>query len=247
MIRQLSFCVLTALLTVFAGVTPASAALIPYSGYDINDAVISGHGLWSHTYSGTIVPGVAFSNAGYGGTTATYSGVGSGTLNDGVIGTSLSSAQLFVTPSASDGTVIDPAIFLTLPFGYTIDAVSLFGGNFGNLIPGKITGVKVTLLKTDFTTVSQTFTTSPFGPSFGQGQVNDLITLTGSSLDGVPAYTVILSDFTGPLFDNWFSLTEIQLDGNLAPTSSAVPEPASLVLFGLGALGLVGCRRRRSS
>ncbi len=229
----------------FAGLS-AQAAPVPISGYDINDAVISGHGgSWAHTFSGTITPGVAFVNNGFAGTTATYSGVGSGTLNDGIIGNTLGTSQLFVTPQASDGTFINPTVFLTLPFAYTLSTLDIFGGDImGNGIPGSLTGLTVTLLKTDFTTVSESFATTGFGAVGGGGvPINDNVSFLGSSLDGVAAFAVFLSDFQGTNA-NWFSITEIELDGQLA-SNPAVPEPSSLALFGLGVVCLGAFRRRR--
>lgn len=224
------------------------AAPVPISGYDINDAIISGHGSWSHIFSGTITPGVAFLNNSFGGTTATYSGVGSGTLNDGIISASISSSQLFVTPMASDGTAINPTVFLTLPFAYTIDNINIFGGDItDNAIPGAITGVTVTLLKTDFTTVSETFATTASGPTVNSigVLVNDAVSLIGSTLDGVPAFAVFLSAFQGTI-GNWFSIAEIELDGTqFVDPGNNVPEPTAMVLFGLGAVCLVAARRWR--
>jgi len=55
----------------------AQAALIAIDHYDINDAVLSGHGNWQHTYGGTITPGTPFFQNGQFGTTASYFG-GSG-------------------------------------------------------------------------------------------------------------------------------------------------------------------------
>jgi PEP-CTERM motif len=205
---------------------------------------------WAHIYTGTITPGTGFVNNTFFGTTALYNGVGNGTLDDGVIGTSLSADQLFVTPQASDGTVINPAIFITLPFAYTINTIELYGGDFGgNTIPGILTGVTVTLFGPSGT-FSEVFTTTAFGPSFtgGSGPVDDRVTITGPSLDNVPAFLIILSDFQGTEL-NWFSLTEIKADGQLFPEhGGSVPEPGSLILLGAGAgaLGLWILRRRRS-
>ncbi|HOW76647.1 MAG TPA: hypothetical protein P5102_18220 [Candidatus Competibacteraceae bacterium] len=62
-------------------VTLANAVEISIDHYDINDAVESGHGNWSHIYNGTITSGANFTNFGFLGTTATYQ-FGSGTLNE---------------------------------------------------------------------------------------------------------------------------------------------------------------------
>lgn len=233
--------------------TAYGAVQIPISGYDINDAVISGHGLWSHSFSGTITPGAGFVHNTFPGTKATYSGVGSGTLNDGVISTSIGANQLFVAgPTATDGTSFDPTIFLTMPAAYTVETIDLYGGGEFevNGIPGAFTGVTVTLLKTDFTTISETFVTSEFGPLNGATGVliNDRIDLTGSTLDGVAAYTVILSDFTGTgHIGGWFSITEVELFGDRFVDPGRVPEASTLAIWTLGGLTAAAVYRRRKS
>lgn len=219
---------------------------LPISGYDIGDAVLSGHGNWAHTYDGTITPGFIFTNNSFPGTQATYSGVGNGTLTDGVIGSTESTTQLFVpAPGATDGTPLDPFITFTLPLAYTVDQIDIYGGDIpGNGIPGAITEVVVELLLTDFTTVSETFSTTGFGTVMSAlgVPVNDRIDLTGSSLEGLGAYAVTLYGFVTPgagggisgTEGGWFSITEVEMFGDLAPIPPGnVPEFESAVIWGL--------------
>jgi hypothetical protein len=242
---------LSALVSSFALMSvSALAAPIPISGYDINDAVLSGHGNWFHTYTGTITPGVNFVNQSNAGTTALYNGGGNGTLTDPSSGTSPSNTQLFVTPAATDGTPINPEIFFTLPFAYDVNTIDLFEGTFSgvnacNAIPGSLTGVTVTLLGPGGTR-SQALSLSPFGLNNCSTSrlVNGALDLTTTSLDNFPAFAVFLSDFQGTL-DNWFSLAQVTIDGDLATTD--VPEPATLVLLGGSLVGLGLMRRRRKT
>lgn len=212
------------------GISAASAAPVSIISYDFFATPLSGHGNWSHAYGGTIaVTGPSFSNNGSPGTLANYSG-GSGTLNDGVIGSSTGNTHLFVAPRASDGTPIAPVITLYLGGMFTINTIEIFAGTFGNAIPGTLTGMTVGLAASSAALVSTAFNT-----------VDDRLTITGSPLDGLVDNKIVLSLPTGGWFE-WFSITEIKIDGTAA---SAVPEPMSLALFGFGLAGLGLIRRRR--
>lgn len=195
----------------------AQADPIAITGYDITDAVTSGHGLWAHTYTGTITNGASFNHNGYAGTKATYSGFGSGTMNDGIIGSTVDTSQLFVTPAASDGTPIRPVITFALESTGTLNTIEIYGGdNTGNVIPGQITSVRVKLVGPGGM-AEQVFTTEPFGINNGGGvPVNDRITIAGSSLAGFAASQIVLSDFQGT-FANWFSIAEVRVDGAAGP------------------------------
>ncbi|WP_169977439.1 PEP-CTERM sorting domain-containing protein [Tautonia rosea] len=233
-------------LTLLVPVAGARGEQILLSKYDIDDAVLSGHGNWAHTYSGTITPGASFVNF-VNGRLGTYRG-GGGTLTDGVIGSTLQTSQLFVTPQATDGTVIRPVITFFLDAVFTLDTIDLYGGDIpNNGIPGELTGVTVTLVTPDLSVVSHAFQTTPFGTvqnTLGS-LVNDRVVLGGSPLEGIAATRVILSDFIGTN-SNWFSLTEVQMFGNRVSVTP-IPEPTSLVLMGTGLLALIGARpvRRR--
>ncbi|MEH2005290.1 hypothetical protein [Nostoc sp.] len=64
----------------------ANAATVKISSYDVTNTHLSGFGGWNHNYNGTI------NSNGNG--TYNYSD-GSGTLNDGLIGTDLGNTHLF--------------------------------------------------------------------------------------------------------------------------------------------------------
>ncbi|MBS1830586.1 MAG: PEP-CTERM sorting domain-containing protein [Acidobacteria bacterium] len=219
---------------------PLMAAPVTIVSYDITDAALSGHGgPWAHTYSGTITPGASFTNSGFSGTIATYSG-GSGTLNDGVLG-GIAASQLFVQGSPTTGPTINPVLTLHLSGSFVINSISIFGGEHQNAIPGCFTGVTVGIGSS-----SSAIATTAFGTSAGSCFRNDLALITGSALDGIATSTITLSQFTGPLYFNWFSITEIQIDGT--PADGAIPEPSqtALIGFGLSAMTLLLRRRAKS-
>ncbi|MDD2760831.1 MAG: VPLPA-CTERM sorting domain-containing protein [Methylomonas sp.] len=212
--------------------------------YDINDAVLSGHGNWFHNYSGNITPGNQFTNLGNAGTLATYQG-GSGTLNDGVIGGGINS-QLFVSPAASDGTPIHPTLFLTLDTSqsWLVDRIEIYGGDMAdNRIPGAITSFEVGIIGPNGGAANTPFTTTAFGPALNKDGifVNDSVDLSASILATTPAWALVLSNFQGTVGD-WFSITEIKVYGEAV---SNVPLPASAWLMLSALTGLLAMGKRK--
>jgi PEP-CTERM motif len=207
----------------FAG--SAVAAPVAITSYDITHTPGSGFGGWSHTYNGTIVSDGAGA--------LNYSG-GSGTLNDGVIGTDVNTNHLFQT-------TLNPTITLHLASLVNVGSISIFGGdNPTNTIPGLLGGLDVAV-----GAGSGTFAVSHFGPGtnyFGQLS-NSLVNLTGSGLDTQLVDTIVLSNFTGTAFDFYLSITEITVDG---AAGIRVPEPGTLALLG-AALVAASLRRRRTA
>lgn len=183
----------------------ASADTVSISTYDIIDSPESGAGGWSHTYSQPFVPTgidpVQLVRLG------TYTG-GFGTLNDGVIGTSVSNTHLFFT-----GTRAKPVITLHLSSATFVDTIEIFGGDIDfNAIPGGLSQLNVTIGGS-----SLSLSTEPFGVLGASGTpVNDRVTLVGTPLAEIATDTIVLTDVVG-VFEQ-FSITEITVSGRPAVT-----------------------------
>jgi len=197
------------------------------TGYDVSNADPSGTGGWSHQYSGTIV------NLG---SVRDYTG-GTGTMADGIFGTSPDSTQLFFSES-------DASITVFLDDYYKIDSVSLFGGDPSDAVPGGIDSA-------DFTVGSTSLNLNgfPFGP-LGQSRqlVNDDFLFTSTGLDQIRTNQFTISGISasgGDFNGEWFSISEITVQGTISP----VPEPSTyaLMLGGLGLVGFMAARRRKQA
>ena len=155
--------------------------------YDITDTHTSGQGGWAHTYDGTITTIT--------GNIANYSG-GSGTLNDGIIGTSEQTTQLFYTADTN------PVITLFLDGFYSIDSLLIYGGNItNNGLPGTLTGFDVTV-----NSITESFLTTAQGLTGFSGLSDDFVDFTGSSLAGLVTDRIILSGFDNPTYNALFTI-----------------------------------------
>jgi hypothetical protein len=220
--------------------TAARADTVPIVSYDVQDTPRSGWGGWGHAYTGTITD-TGRTVGGGSSSIADYAG-GSGSLNDGVIDTSLFATQLFTTRNADDGLPIDPVVTLHLGGDFRVDAIRIFGSDTtGNIIPGALVHVTVA-----FGGASLGFATIPFGPPNALGTpADDLIDVAGSALAALATDTIVLRDFQAVFFFapfDQFSITEIAVDGTPAP---ALPEPGTPALLAACAVLLAAALRAR--
>jgi hypothetical protein len=197
-----------------------NASLIPISGYDIQNAVLSGEGNWGNSYTGTITPtgiGSIFQ-------LGDYTGGGSGTLTDGIFSTDeLSTHLLFLADN--------PVITIFLDGLYTIDSLAIFAGDFSNPVPGLIETVTATIGGSSALLNGSLFNT-----------VDSNYDLTFTTLNGLATTSIVLSSFAEGGFSGAFSISEIRLEGALV----SVPEPSMFAIIGI-CVGIVLFRKKKAA
>lgn len=224
-VASLAVSLVLATILVIAAPVPRAAAdeghqLIAIASYDITGTPMSGFGCWGHTYDGTVTDtgrtaGGSVDCSDNGDHIANYRG-GSGTLNDGVIGTS-DATHLFLNGRLDDaGNAINPTITLHLAEPAYVQGISLYGGDIEyNGIPGALTAMTVAIAGKTMTAA-----TAGFGPLNALNvPVDDYFDLDQTEETWYPTSTIVLRDFQaeflGYAFDQ-FSLTEITVDGDPA-------------------------------
>ena len=199
--------------------TSANAGLITITSYDIENATTSGWGGWNHTYNGNI--NITGTNL------ADYTN-GSGTLNDGIIGSYVNDNQLFNTADNAE-------ITLYLDGYYSIDSIKLFGGSNPNALPGGIETIDVF-----FGGITSTLAHVAFG-------VDDFFSTTGSNLNGITTNMIKIFNVPSGNCCGAYNITEIEVIGDLKNAPEQVPEPYTLAIFALGIIGLASRRFKKQS
>lgn len=193
------------------------------TSYDITNAEYPGTGGWQWYYNGTVTPnGGLLNDTG-----------GSGTLNDGVLGTSPANTELF---RSSDNAVITGYLNGNYDL-FNIALYSFDGLTYpGNFIPGVITGADVTI-------GGNTVFINASAPDANDTQWLDL---TGSGLDtiGTTQFTISNVTVNEPLEygNDWYGISEITVNNG---TNGSVPDAASsLLLLAAGFGGMLLARKR---
>lgn len=204
----------------------AAAAPLPVVTYDIQETPRSGFGCWGNSYTGTITDtGRTVSDSAIctpdGNQIVNYSG-GSGTLNDGVISSSVDAIQLLTNRLADDGLPIVPVITLHLAAPSLVSNVNVFGGGVEfNIIPGALNSATV-----EIGGQSAVVAITPTGSPNAMGiYPNGTFDLTNTPLAGLATTTVVLRDFTAAFFGfqiDQVSVTEMTVEGTEAALEVAI-------------------------
>ena len=201
---------------------PVRAELLPVVNYSMPNGYGQAHGgtynYWDATYSNCVANDCTTDGAPLSG--------GTGVLTDGVIPTL---PWYDVSNDAGTGQyvgweIVTPTITFQFPTSETVNQVEL---TVDNSHVGGVTAPEAVVVDG----------TSYPNPAWQFASVPELIDITGLDLTG-SQITVTLDVPT-----QWVFLGEAQFFGSPA---TAMPEPASLAMFGIGLAGLAALRRRQS-
>lgn len=141
---------------------------------------------------------------------ADYS-AGAGTLADGIVGTSTTNTQLFVSGNPDRGGEIAPVLALKFDKVALVSMIRLYGGNIDfNWFPGQITDATVEIggQSVHLTTIPAEGMTA-FGWAF-----DDVLDLTGTPLADIPTDTVVVRDIGYPAStSNQCCISEVEVFG----------------------------------
>jgi hypothetical protein len=191
----------------------AGAAPVAVAGYDVSITPEAGFGTWSHTYTGTITDTGRIVGSQFGCPTCHYVSEqgGGGTLNDGIVPTTVDNDQLLIVGADAVGNRVDPAITIHLATTARVQQIRLSGGDIlANFFPGIITGASVTI---DGATVPLTSIPAGIPNAVGTPE-DDILDLTGTPLATTATDTVTIGGFTAdPAGGGQFVIGEITVDG----------------------------------
>jgi hypothetical protein len=206
----------------------ANAGLITVESYDITNTNLSTHGSWQHTYDGNMT---------LDGTSYDYTN-GSGTLNDGIIGTTDDNTHLF-------NSSLNSVITLFFSETVTLSNFNLYSfANGGNSIPGNISDINIHYNNTLYSLASTGFG----GPSGGNANAHEAFDVSGSVLDGLALDQLTFSINTNTLtsYSSYYSISEVEVFGEASGQGNvSVPEPSTLAIFALGIIGLASRRFKK--
>jgi len=236
-----------------ASTATAASEIIPIRMYEVRgtveDRANSEHPGWSASYTGAVTQeeGLYYYRGGVG---SLSNGDTEEPINDG--------QQRF---QAGIGTAID--LYFEADKYYSISEIRLFGGNpierdglFSNTLTGALTHLSVigfdALTEETISALNRETTPQRLVSSFNPTYVDDYLSLTDFSLAAINELT--LTDFISLDDSNQFTLSEIQVFGTLVelPTeepdpNAPIPEPSTMILLGLGLVGMVAVNRKRFS
>ena len=226
---KMFFVALVIALVFFTMPISTSGDVVTITQYDVEEAANDTFGGWLHFYDGDVTgigTGIAHE---FGFEIVNYTG-GSGTLNDGVLGTGTNNTELFANNNDAN-----PRIRLQLDGHYRITDITLHSFAGLNTIPGSIAEVSLSI-----NGMQESFATS--GGIAPGDDSQEFIDLNGSTLASKVTDEIVLSDFVSDgssPFHEMFAISEIVVRG------VQIPEPG-LLPIGLVITGGLAFRRTRA-